>query len=168
MCVGTQVVSHRSFVWGLNSWFSSQPTGVKEALIGPCAVSARFPRTCNPSRFAAQLCCKRFRRTDSRKAGKPIFCVWNGTRMHFRARVRGDRRHPEGIAAWPDAGFVQPRHGVEAHRGSAGNRKLTIGAGGRRAKSRPPPHRGCQSPANAYRASRHSLSGRAQPPLDTR
>ncbi|MFY9974883.1 MAG: arylsulfatase [Chromatiaceae bacterium] len=28
------------------------------------------------------------------KAGKPFFCWWNGTRMHFRTHVREDRRHP--------------------------------------------------------------------------
>jgi len=27
------------------------------------------------------------------KAGKPFFCWWNGTRMHFRTHVREDRRH---------------------------------------------------------------------------
>lgn len=27
------------------------------------------------------------------KAGKPFFCWWNGTRMHFRTHVKEDRRH---------------------------------------------------------------------------
>jgi arylsulfatase len=27
------------------------------------------------------------------KAGKPFFCWWNGTRMHFRTHVKSDRRH---------------------------------------------------------------------------
>jgi arylsulfatase len=27
------------------------------------------------------------------KAGKPFFCWWNGTRMHFRTHVKADRRH---------------------------------------------------------------------------
>jgi arylsulfatase len=28
------------------------------------------------------------------KAGKPFFCWWNGTRMHFRTHVRPEHRHP--------------------------------------------------------------------------
>jgi arylsulfatase A-like enzyme len=32
--------------------------------------------------------------TRMHKAGKPFFCWWNGTRMHFRTHVSKDRRHP--------------------------------------------------------------------------
>jgi len=28
------------------------------------------------------------------KAGKPFFCWWNGTRMHFRTHVKAEHRHP--------------------------------------------------------------------------
>ncbi|MCP5518743.1 MAG: arylsulfatase [Verrucomicrobiales bacterium] len=28
------------------------------------------------------------------RAGKPFFCWWNGTRMHFRTHVRPEHRHP--------------------------------------------------------------------------
>lgn len=31
--------------------------------------------------------------TKQVKAGKPFFCWWNGTRMHFRTHVKEDRRH---------------------------------------------------------------------------
>ncbi len=31
--------------------------------------------------------------TRMHKAGKPFFCWWNGTRMHFRTHVAEDRRH---------------------------------------------------------------------------
>jgi arylsulfatase len=31
--------------------------------------------------------------TRQAKAGKPFFCWWNGTRMHFRTHVKADRRH---------------------------------------------------------------------------
>jgi arylsulfatase len=31
--------------------------------------------------------------TKQVKAGKPFFCWWNGTRMHFRTHVKTDRRH---------------------------------------------------------------------------
>ena len=33
------------------------------------------------------------------KAGKPFFCWFNSTRMHFRTHVRDDRRSPPGLAA---------------------------------------------------------------------
>ncbi len=33
------------------------------------------------------------------KAGKPFFCWWNATRMHFRTHVRPDRRSPAGLTA---------------------------------------------------------------------
>lgn len=32
-------------------------------------------------------------------AGKPFFCWWNGTRMHFRTHVAPDRRSPAGLSA---------------------------------------------------------------------
>jgi arylsulfatase len=32
-------------------------------------------------------------------AGKPFFCWWNGTRMHFRTHVRDDRRDKPGLSA---------------------------------------------------------------------
>jgi arylsulfatase len=32
-------------------------------------------------------------------AGKPFFCWWNGTRMHFRTHVRDDRRDKPGLTA---------------------------------------------------------------------
>jgi len=32
--------------------------------------------------------------TRETKAGRPWFCWWNGTRMHFRTHVRKDHRHP--------------------------------------------------------------------------
>lgn len=31
--------------------------------------------------------------TKQVKSGKPFFCWWNGTRMHFRTHVKSDRRH---------------------------------------------------------------------------
>ncbi len=31
--------------------------------------------------------------TRQHKAGKPFFCWWNGTRMHFRTHVRAENRH---------------------------------------------------------------------------
>lgn len=33
------------------------------------------------------------------KAGKPFFCWWNSTRMHFRTHVRADRRSEAGLTA---------------------------------------------------------------------
>jgi len=32
--------------------------------------------------------------TRQHKAGKPFFCWWNGTRMHFRTHVKKENRHP--------------------------------------------------------------------------
>ena len=32
--------------------------------------------------------------TRMNAAGKPFFCWWNGTRMHFRTHVRDEHRHP--------------------------------------------------------------------------
>lgn len=32
--------------------------------------------------------------TRMNKEGKPFFCWWNGTRMHFRTHVREEHRHP--------------------------------------------------------------------------
>ena len=32
-------------------------------------------------------------------AGKPFFCWWNGTRMHFRTHVKEERRSPPGFTA---------------------------------------------------------------------
>ncbi len=32
-------------------------------------------------------------------SGKPFFCWWNGTRMHFRTHVAADRRSPPGLTA---------------------------------------------------------------------
>ncbi|MGE3311564.1 MAG: arylsulfatase [Limisphaerales bacterium] len=32
--------------------------------------------------------------TRMNKAGKPWFCWWNGTRMHFRTHVKAENRHP--------------------------------------------------------------------------
>ncbi|MGE3820204.1 MAG: arylsulfatase [Isosphaeraceae bacterium] len=32
-------------------------------------------------------------------AGKPFFCWWNGTRMHFRTHVKEERRSPPGFSA---------------------------------------------------------------------
>ena len=32
--------------------------------------------------------------TRQAKSGKPFFCWWNGTRMHFRTHVKAEHRHP--------------------------------------------------------------------------
>ena len=47
--------------------------------------------------------------TRQAKAGKPFFCWWNGTRMHFRTHVKAENRGMSG------PGRVQRRHGRARH-----------------------------------------------------
>jgi arylsulfatase len=49
------------------------------------------------------------------KAGKPFFCWWNSTRMHFRTHVRPDRRSPAGLTA-----LTEYADGMIEHDGQVG------------------------------------------------
>jgi arylsulfatase A-like enzyme len=49
------------------------------------------------------------------KAGKPFFCWWNSTRMHFRTHVRADRRSAAGLTA-----LTEYADGMIEHDGQVG------------------------------------------------